>query len=167
MCKKQLHNANLPYTACMPGTIPSPTTAIAWQVAPAREQYAAVFGTFFDGVLKPSDMELKLAGQLIASVQNALVKLPAWLGKLDRIAEGGSCGKATHVRGRFDIDIVAFVNVNGSSMIPVDARKRMLKQAQRALSTLGFIAVKKAGNRRLAVKHISGLHVDIVLVENR
>jgi hypothetical protein len=132
---------------------------------PGTQQYATSFARLFGAAnLKPRDWEDVDAGRAINTIVNALHGLPMW--SVDRIAKGGSFGKATSVRGSFDVDLVVFVNpLGGRDFIPEAERRDMLAAAADALRRRGA-RVLKVGDRRIKLQY-AGVEMDVVLVENR
>ena len=132
---------------------------------PGTPQYATGFARVFKPEnLKPGYWEEVHAGRAIDKIVNALHGLPMW--SVDRIAIGGSFGKATSVRGSFDVDLVVFANpLGGRGSIPEAERRYMLAAAADALRSR-CARVLKVGDRRIKLQY-AGEEMDVVLVENR
>jgi tRNA nucleotidyltransferase (CCA-adding enzyme) len=133
---------------------------------PGTPQYEANFALVFSAqTLKPTEAEELKARRATDAIADTLRHLPSW--SVDRVAQGGSFGKATCVRGSFDVDLVVFVNAPGDADITAEPeRRRMLEAAADALLMRSNVCVEKVGDRRIKLAY-DGLDMDVVLVENR
>ncbi|PNG99601.1 hypothetical protein TSOC_014616, partial [Tetrabaena socialis] len=96
----------------------------------------------------------------IVSVLHRLPKVGVY-----RVHKGGSYGRNTHVRGRFDVDLLVFVN----GFDPADERhvERVLQQAAAMLEQeLGCVAKCKPELQMLQLTVHGGVEMDVLFVSN-
>ncbi|KAG2494117.1 hypothetical protein HYH03_007755 [Edaphochlamys debaryana] len=137
----------------VPGTAGA-ARVVAWYAPQRREGMVE---------LRLLDAEASEAGYAIDTVVQALQKVPGV--KVDRVKVGGSFGRKTSVKGRFDVDLSVFVNGLDPELDPQRAAEA-LNAAAAKLNPLDIRDVHKHAKACMIQFTLQDVKMDVVLVPN-
>ncbi|KAG2494129.1 hypothetical protein HYH03_007767 [Edaphochlamys debaryana] len=109
----------------------------------------------------PGEEEVAQARAAVSTVVKVLQKVPEV--KVDRVHVGGSFGRKTSVKGRFDVDLSVFVN--GLDPDPHEAAT-VLQAAASRLEVCMAVPVRQKPGMRMLEFTWDELEVDLCLVQN-
>ncbi|KAG2494106.1 hypothetical protein HYH03_007745 [Edaphochlamys debaryana] len=111
----------------------------------------------------PSDEEVRAASRAIATVARVLYGVPRV--RVDRVHVGGSFGRKTSVKGRFDVDLSVFVNRFNPERDPKGAAEALEAAALQLEQHTGVNVTRRPGVYMVQLTW-EGVHMDVPLVRN-